>query len=89
MSCTFSVRTSTPVPLTLQLLKPTLCLHDLPRWLRRRRKPDEESNWGEVYQFGTGSRCELLDIGVNRYRVPLGLHCLGGTKCHVNSLLYS
>jgi hypothetical protein len=46
------VRTSTAVPLTLQLLKPTLPLHDLPRWLRRRRKPDEEINRGEVYFSG-------------------------------------
>jgi hypothetical protein len=40
---------STTVPLTVQVLKPTMPLHDLPWWLRRRRKPSEELNLGEVY----------------------------------------
>jgi hypothetical protein len=80
---------STTVPLTLQLLKPTMPLHDLSRRLRRRRKPGEEVHQGDVYCFGTGSSCELLDIGVNRYRVLPGFLYLGGTQCHVSSPRYS
>jgi hypothetical protein len=71
--------TGTPVPLTLQLLKPIMPLHDLLRWFRRRRKPGEEPNQCEVYSFGAGSCCEPLDIGVIRYRVLPGSFCPGGT----------
>src|SRR5690349_371607 len=37
-------RPSTTVPLTLQVLKPTMPMHDLLRCLRRGRKPGEETN---------------------------------------------
>ena len=40
---------STTVPLTTQPLEPTMRLHDLLRWFRRRRKPSEELNRKEVY----------------------------------------
>ena len=45
------LRPSTTVPLTLQVLKPTMPLHDLPPRLRRRRKPGEETHKGKVYLF--------------------------------------
>ena len=64
-------------------------MFDILRWRLGGRKPDEAVNPRNVYCFGTGSACELLDIGVIRYRVLLGFCCLGGTQCHVNSLLYS
>ena len=42
-----------------------------------------------MYFLGTGSSCELLDIGVIRYKVLPGFYCLGGTQCHVSSPRYS
>ncbi len=80
---------STTVPLTIQVLQPTLSLLNLLRELRRGRKPGEEFNRREVYSFGTGSSYELLDISVIRYRVLRGFLYLGGTQCHVSSPHYS
>ncbi len=80
---------STTVPLTVQVLKLTMPLHDLPGGSGAGRKPDEEFNRGDVYFYGTGSSCELLDIGVIRYRVHSGFLYLGGTQCHVSSPHYS
>jgi hypothetical protein len=80
---------STTVPLTIQVLKPTMPLHDLLGGSDARRNPGEEIHRGDVYFLGTGSSSELLDIGVIRYRVLPGFLYLGGTQCHVNSLHYS
>jgi hypothetical protein len=80
---------STPVLLTVQLLLPRMPLHELSGGSHQGESPTKGSTW-DGCTFGTGSACELLDIGLIRYTVLSGfLYCLGGTPCHVNSLLYS
>src|SRR5712671_2911223 len=80
---------STPVLLTVQLLLPTMPLQELSGDSHPGESPTKRST-GDSCTFGTGSACELLDIGVIRYTVLPGfIYCLGGTQCHANSLLYS
>ena len=50
-----------------------------------RRMPSESIRLGWVYRYKTSSRCELLDIGVQRVRMPPGLFATLEAQCHANS----
>jgi hypothetical protein len=50
-----------------------------------RRKSSERKGSGGVYRYNTGSESELVDIGVQRVRMPPGLFCTSEAQCHADS----
>ena len=50
-----------------------------------RRKSSESKGSGGVYRYNTGSESELVDIGVQRVRMPPGLFRTSEAQCHEDS----
>jgi hypothetical protein len=76
---------STTVLLTLFEQKTSLCRIDHCPTPEDRRKSIESTGMVGVYRLKTGSETELLDIGVQRDRVPPGLYYASEAPCHVDS----